>query len=73
MDNVPFHKVKIVIKYILLVGYEYLFLPSYFHFLNPIEKMFSTLKDKVKRSKPSNENEFLSSITTTLQQIEVIS
>ena len=41
MDNVRFHKMKIIIDLFKSYGHDILFLPPYSPFLNPIENVFS--------------------------------
>lgn len=59
MDNVSFHKTDEVKELITLSGFEYMFLPPYSPFLNPIENMFSKWKEHVRRGNPENEQNLM--------------
>ena len=45
MDNVRFHKMKIVEELVLDYGHNILYLPPYSPFLKPIENVFSKWKN----------------------------
>ena len=57
MDNIAFHKGDTIKTFIENKGAKYLFLPPYSPFLNPIENLFSKLKNSVKSKSPNNETE----------------
>lgn len=62
MDNIAFHKVSIVKELILNYGHQFLFLPPYSPFLNPIENAFSKWKEFIRRNNPNTEQELISLI-----------
>ena len=62
MDNVRFHRMTDVQNSIIEQDLNFLYLPPYSPFLNPIENMFSKWKEITKRSNPRNENELMSAI-----------
>ena len=62
MDNVRFHKTSEIRNLIAGSEFEYIYLPPYSPFLNPIENMFSKWKEHVKRCSPQNEEELFSLI-----------
>ncbi|KAF7697659.1 Insertion element IS630 uncharacterized 39 kDa protein [Cucumispora dikerogammari] len=55
MDNASIHKTNEVKSLLELSGFDFLYLPPYSPFLNPIENMFSKWKEHVKRGNPINE------------------
>ncbi|KAF7694606.1 hypothetical protein CDIK_2111 [Cucumispora dikerogammari] len=55
MDNASIHKIKEVKRLLELSGFDFLYLPPYSPFLNPIENMFSKWKEHVKRGNLINE------------------
>jgi transposase len=69
MDNVAFHKSLEVREVIELSEFNFMFLPPYSPFLNPIENMFSKWKNMVKRSNPCNEEDLMNSITSSVLTI----
>ena len=58
MDNINFHKQEIVKNLVERVGAKVVFLPPYSPDLSPIEKMWSKIKEIVKRKKPRTDAEF---------------
>ena len=62
MDNVRFHKSRMVNEIIESSGHAIFYLPPYSPFLNPIENMFSTWKENVRRLMPNNEQELMNYI-----------
>jgi len=56
MDNVRFHKNSDIISSIEKAGAKVVFLPPYSPDLSPIEKMWSKVKEKLKRSKPRSDS-----------------
>jgi transposase len=58
MDNISFHKKEMVQDYIESVGAKVVFLPPYSPDLSPIEKMWSKIKDILKRKKPRTKADF---------------
>jgi len=69
MDNVGFHKDDAVIKLIEKTGARVVFLPPYSPDLSPIEKMWSKIKEILKRSKPRSNAEFHNALTIALHEI----
>ncbi|KAI5151466.1 hypothetical protein ENBRE01_2158 [Enteropsectra breve] len=59
MDNVSFHKVRAIRMYAQDHEFDFLFLPSYSPFLNPIENMFSKWKQAVRVCNSQNEEELM--------------
>jgi transposase len=57
-DNVNFHKSQIIIDIIEKTGAKVVFLPPYSPDLSPIEKMWSKIKEILKRKKPRSKSEF---------------
>lgn len=70
MDNVGFHKNEKIIKLIESTGARVVFLPPYSPDLSPIEKMWSKIKDFLKRSKPRSKAEFHNSLGGALHEID---
>lgn len=62
MDNVPFHKKQEIKDFITESGHNYVYLPPYSPFLNPIENMFSKWKNGVKKRKSQSEDELYENI-----------
>jgi transposase len=69
MDNVRFHKTKLVVNLIESHGHHAIFLPPYSPFLNPIENLFSQWKHFVKRGEVQNEDQFYKLVNTSSQKI----
>lgn len=61
-DNVSFHKSKEIIDLIEATGARVVFLPPYSPDLSPIEKMWSKLKEILKRKKPRAKADFHNAI-----------
>ena len=57
-DNVNFHKSQEIIDMIENTGAKVVFLPPYSPDLSPIEKMWSKIKEILKRKKPRSKSEF---------------
>lgn len=57
-DNVSFHKSKELIELIERTGVKVVFLPPYSPDLSPIEKMWSKIKEILKRKKARSKAEF---------------
>ena len=68
-DNVSFHKSQEIIELINNVGAKVVFLPPYSPDLSPIEKMWSKLKEVLKRSKPRTKAEFHSALAVALSSM----
>jgi len=58
MDNINFHKQEQIKKLVESVGAKVVFLPPYSPDLSPIEKMWSKVKEIIKRFQPRTEAEF---------------
>lgn len=65
-DNVSFHKHQEIIDLIESVGARAVFLPPYSPDLSPIEKMWSKVKEILKRIKPRSKSEFHTALATAL-------
>lgn len=63
LDNVSFHKTKIVRDTALKKGISLLFIPPYSPDFNPIEGTFSVLKASLRSGKPEDLNNAIASIT----------
>jgi len=57
-DNVSFHKSQEIIDLIEATGAKVVFLPPYSPDLSPIEKMWSKIKEILKRKKPRTKADF---------------
>jgi len=57
-DNVSFHKSQELINMIEATGAKVVFLPPYSPDLSPIEKMWSKIKEILRRIKPRKNYEF---------------
>lgn len=69
MDNIGFHKSDAITKLIESTGARVVFLPPYSPDLSPIEKMWSKIKDILKRSKPRSNAEFHSALAIALHEV----
>jgi transposase len=69
MDNVNFHKSDTIINLIESTGARVVFLPPYSPDLSPIEKMWSKIKEILKRSKPRSNAEFHDSLASAFHEI----
>lgn len=71
LDNVSFHKNQEIIQVIESTGAKVVFLPPYSPDLSPIEKMWSKIKEILKRLMPRTQAEFhdaLAEATSNIQQ-----
>jgi transposase len=68
-DNVGFHKSKELIELIESVGAKVVFLPPYSPDLSPIEKMWSKIKDILKKLKPRSKVEFHNSLLEAITSV----
>lgn len=70
-DNVPFHHCKKTLKLIKKTGNHYIFTPPYSPNNNPIESIFSIIKNKFKKNMKENKNKInmKSIIIVILQKI----
>jgi transposase len=69
MDNIGFHKSNVIVKLIESTGAKVVFLPPYSPDLSPIEKMWSKVKENLKRSKPRSTAEFHESLSNALYEV----
>jgi transposase len=69
MDNVGFHKNDLIIKLIESTGAKVVFLPPYSPDLSPIEKMWSKIKEIIRRAKPRSKAEFHNALSIALHEI----
>lgn len=69
MDNVRFHKDKRVKALIESKGAKLVFLPPYSPDLSPIEKMWSKLKENMKRLMPRTKPEFHYALCDSMSKI----
>jgi transposase len=70
LDNSSVHKSKVVIDALSENGINYLFLPPYSPDLNPIELMWSKVKNKMRKIKAREKNELTKALNTALESIE---
>lgn len=70
MDNVGFHKNDVIVKLIESTGAKVVFLPPYSPDLSPIEKMWSKIKELLKRAKPRSKAEFHDSLSKALHEVK---
>lgn len=68
-DNVSFHKSQAIIELINNTGAKVVFLPPYSPDLSPIEKMWSKIKEILKRNKPRTKSEFHSALAVALSSM----
>jgi transposase len=69
MDNVGFHKNSNIISLIENAGAKVVFLPPYSPDLSPIEKMWSKIKESMKRFKPRSNSAFHQALSTALDEV----
>jgi transposase len=69
MDNVGFHKSSAMVALIESTGAKVVFLPPYSPDLSPIEKMWSKIKEILRRSKPRTNAEFHEALSTALYAV----
>lgn len=70
LDNVKFHRNKSIISLIESSGAKVVFLPPYSPDLSPIEKMWSKIKEILKRLKPRSSSEFYNALSEAAYNIE---
>lgn len=68
-DNVGFHKSQEIIDLIKGAGARVVFLPPYSPDLSPIEKMWSKIKEILRRNKPRTKAEFHAALSTALSSM----
>jgi transposase len=69
MDNIAFHKQPIIKSLIESRGAKVVFLPPYSPDLSPIEKMWSKVKEIIKRKKPRSKAEFHDALFIALSSV----
>lgn len=69
LDNVQFHKDKEIKTMIESVGATLVFLPPYSPDLSPIEKMWSKIKNILKKYKPRTSEDFHNSLSNAILDI----
>ena len=69
-DNVGFHKTAAIISLIENTGAKVVFLPPYSPDLSPIEKMWSKIKEILKRKKPRTDAEFHNALSKALSAVD---
>jgi transposase len=68
-DNVNFHKSQEIIDIIEKTGAKVVFLPPYSPDLSPIEKMWSKIKEILKRKKPRSKSEFHEALLVAITSV----
>lgn len=69
LDNVSFHKSKELIELIERTGAKVVFLPPYSPDLSPIEKMWSKIKEILKRKKARSKAEFHNALLEAITSV----
>lgn len=69
LDNISFHKQAKIAQLIESRGASIVFLPPYSPDLSPIEKMWSKIKDILKRFKARTASEFYKAISTAVHAV----
>lgn len=69
LDNVNFHKQQEVANLIERAGARVVFLPPYSPDLSPIEKVWSKIKEILRRKKPRTKAEFHSALASSLYSV----
>ena len=68
-DNVSFHKSEEIVGLINSTGAKVVFLPPYSPDLSPIEKMWSKMKEVLKRNKPRTKADFHTALGAALSSM----
>ena len=68
-DNINFHHNKIMLKYIISNGHNYIFTPAYSPNNNPVENVFSLIKNKYTKIKYINKDPIIKKIKDILNEI----
>ena len=68
MDNVKFHKIEDVVVLMENNGC-FLYTPPYSPFLNPIENIFSKMKNWIKSKEPKNQEDLFSLVDMASKEI----
>jgi transposase len=69
MDNLGPHKNEETLALITAAGAEALFLPAYSPDLNPIEKMWSKVKNRLRSLEPRTATELQTAVATALAEV----
>ena len=69
MDNLPPHKNERTLSLLTGLGAEVLFLPAYSPDLNPIEKMWSKVKARLRTAEARTESALIQAIGSALQSV----
>lgn len=69
MDNLPPHKSTTTIELIEAVGAEVMFLPPYSPDLNPIEKMWSKVKEFLRAKEARTKESLIEGIAAALERV----
>lgn len=69
LDNLSSHKSTAAVEAIESVGAKVIYLPPYSPDLNPIENVFSKIKQLIRGLRPKNWREIVQSVKQTLRQV----
>lgn len=69
MDNISFHKQEMIRTLVESIGAKVVFLPPYSPDLSPIEKMWSKIKEILKRKKPRTSSEFHNALFNAISSV----
>jgi len=69
MDNLSPHKNELTLDLIRQAGAEVRFLPAYSPDLNPIEKMWSKVKNLLRGAEARSQDDLIAAIASALQKI----
>lgn len=69
MDNLTPHKSEPTLELIAQAGAQALFLPAYSPDFNPIEKMWSKVKNSLRRQEARTADELVAAIATALAEV----
>jgi len=69
MDNLSPHKNELTLSLIEQAGAEVLFLPPYSPDLNPIEKMWSKIKESLRSAQARTQPELVLAIASALESV----
>ena len=72
MDNASCHRNQKVKNYIKEIGNDYVYVLSYHHFQNPIEKFFNQLKYYMRKDEPMSYDLIKESIKNSIKNIKII-
>ena len=69
MDNLSPHKSNLTLSLIEQAGAEVLFLPAYSPDFNPIEKMWSKVKERLRRAEARTQPALIQAIASALESV----